>query len=48
VFPVARATIEGAIEEILAGKLSPQDSLNKAAETITQAIQEYNLTMGLK
>lgn len=48
VFPVARATIEGSIEEILAGKLSVQDSLNKAADTVTQAIQEYNLTMGLK
>jgi sn-glycerol 3-phosphate transport system substrate-binding protein len=48
VFPTARATIEGAIEEVLAGKSTPQQALDKAADTVTKAIQEYNLTMGIK
>jgi sn-glycerol 3-phosphate transport system substrate-binding protein len=48
VFPSARQTIEGAIEEILAGKATPQEVLDKAAQTITAAIEEYNLSMGLK
>jgi sn-glycerol 3-phosphate transport system substrate-binding protein len=48
VFPVARQTIEGAIEEVLAGKASPQEALDKAAATVTAAIEEYNLTMGIQ
>ncbi len=47
VFPVARASIETAIEEILAGKSTTQVALDKAAGDITKAIEEYNLTMGL-
>jgi sn-glycerol 3-phosphate transport system substrate-binding protein len=48
VFPTARQTIEGAIEETLAGKSTPQQALDKAADTVTKAIQEYNQTMGIK
>jgi sn-glycerol 3-phosphate transport system substrate-binding protein len=48
VFPTARATIEGSIEEVLAGKATPQQALDKAADTVTKAIQEYNQTMGIK
>lgn len=48
VFPVARATTETMIEEILAGKVKAQDSLDSAAKKVTDAIAEYNLTMGLK
>jgi sn-glycerol 3-phosphate transport system substrate-binding protein len=48
VFPTARQTIEGAIEEILAGQSTPQEALDKAADTVTQAIQEYNQSMGLQ
>ena len=48
VFPTARQTIEGAMEEILAGQATPQEALDKAADTVTQAIQDYNTSMGLK
>jgi sn-glycerol 3-phosphate transport system substrate-binding protein len=48
VFPTARQTIETAIEEILADKSTTQEALDKAAQTITQAIEEYNLSMGLE
>lgn len=48
VFPSARATVETMIEEILAGKGTPQEALDKAAKAVTDAIVEYNLTMGLK
>ena len=48
VFPSARATIEGAIEEILAGKATPQQALDTAAAAVTQAIEDYNISMGLK
>ena len=48
VFPTARQTIETAIEEVLAGKSTPQQALDKAADTVTQAIEEYNMTMGMK
>lgn len=47
VFPTARQTIEGAIEEVLAGKGTSQEVLDKAAETVTLAIEEYNVSMGL-
>lgn len=48
VFPTARQTIEGAIEEVLAGQATPQQALDKAAATVTAAIEEYNITMGIK
>jgi sn-glycerol 3-phosphate transport system substrate-binding protein len=48
VFPSARATIETAIEEVLAGKATPQEALDKAAQAVTQAIEEYNISMGLQ
>jgi sn-glycerol 3-phosphate transport system substrate-binding protein len=41
VFPAARQTIEGAIEEVLAGKATPQAALDKAAEAVTSAIKDY-------
>ena len=47
VFPQARATIETAIEEVLAGAATPQEALDKAAAEVTAAIEEYNLSMGL-
>ncbi len=48
VFPTARQTIETAIEEVLASKATPQEALDKAAASVTQAIQDYNKSMGLK
>jgi sn-glycerol 3-phosphate transport system substrate-binding protein len=48
VFPTARQTIETAIEEILAGKATVQEALDKAALAVTQAIEEYNISMGLE
>ena len=48
VFPSARQTIEGTIEEVLAGKSSAQDALDKAAADVTSAIADYNLSMGIK
>jgi sn-glycerol 3-phosphate transport system substrate-binding protein len=48
VFPSARQTIETAIEELLAGKGTSQEVLDKAADTVTKAIEEYNITMGIK
>lgn len=47
VFPTARQTIEGAIEEILSGKSTSQEALDTAATTVTTAIEEYNVSMGL-
>jgi sn-glycerol 3-phosphate transport system substrate-binding protein len=46
VFPTARQTIEGAIEEVLA-VATPQEALDNAAEIVTDAIEEYNISMGL-
>ncbi|MFN8464748.1 MAG: ABC transporter substrate-binding protein [Caldilineaceae bacterium] len=46
VFPTARQTVETAIEEVLAGQASPQQALDNAAATVTQAIDDYNATMG--
>lgn len=48
VFPTARQTIEGAIEEVVAGKATAQEALDRAAQAITEAIEEYNISMGLK
>jgi len=46
VFPTARQTVETAIEEVLAGQATPQQALDNAAATVTQAIADYNVTMG--
>ncbi len=48
VMPTARQTIEGAIEEVLAGKATPKDALDKAATSVTQAILDYNKTVPAK
>ena len=48
VFPTARQLIETAIEEVLAGKATPQQALDTAATAVTQAIEEYNIAMGLE
>jgi len=48
VFPSARQLIETAIEEVLAGKATPQEALDNAATAVTQAIEEYNISMGLE
>ncbi|MCJ7696595.1 MAG: ABC transporter substrate-binding protein [Anaerolineaceae bacterium] len=47
VFPTARQTIQEAIQEALAGLLTPQEALDKAAKSVTDAITEYNISMGL-
>ena len=46
VFPTARQTVETAIEEVLAGQATPEEALNNAAQVVTQAIEDYNATMG--
>jgi sn-glycerol 3-phosphate transport system substrate-binding protein len=46
VFPTARQTVETAIEEVLAGQATPQEALDNAATAVTQAIADYNATMG--
>ncbi len=46
VFPTARQTVETAIEEVLAGQSTPQEALDNAAAIVTQAIADYNTTMG--
>lgn len=46
VFPTARQTVETAIEEVLAGQATPQEALDNAAAVVTQAIADYNMTMG--
>jgi sn-glycerol 3-phosphate transport system substrate-binding protein len=46
VFPTARQTVETAIEEVLAGQSTPQEALDNAATVVTQAIEDYNATMG--
>jgi sn-glycerol 3-phosphate transport system substrate-binding protein len=48
VMPTARQTIEGAIEEVLAGKATPKEALDKAATSVTQAILDYNKTVPAK
>ncbi|MGV2788503.1 extracellular solute-binding protein, partial [Clostridium perfringens] len=42
VFPEARQIVEGAIEEVLNNKKSPQQALDDAAKEITTKIQDYN------
>jgi sn-glycerol 3-phosphate transport system substrate-binding protein len=44
VMPTARQTVEGAIEEVLAGKATPKEALDKAAASVTKAIEDYNRT----
>lgn len=46
VFPQARQTIEAAIETVLAGRATSKAALDNAARTVTDAIVQYNLTMG--
>ena len=46
VFPTARATVETAVEEVLAGKSTPQEAMDKAAASVTTAIGDYNKSMG--
>lgn len=49
VFTYARSTVvEGMIEEVIAGKGTIQEALDKAAKLVTDAITEYNLTNNLK
>jgi len=48
VMPTARQTIEAAIEEVLAGKATPKEALDKAAASVTQAIVDYNKTVPAK
>jgi len=48
VFPTARQTIETAIEELLAGKGTSQEILDKAAEAVTQSLSEYYVSMGIQ
>jgi sn-glycerol 3-phosphate transport system substrate-binding protein len=42
VFPEARATIETAVEDVLLGKKSTQQSLDDASKKVTDAIGKYN------
>ena len=44
VFPEARQTIEANIEEMVQGTITPQQALDKAAESINSAIDNYNRT----
>jgi sn-glycerol 3-phosphate transport system substrate-binding protein len=46
VFPEARQTVEAALEECFAGQATPQEALDKAAASVTQAIQDYNDNIG--
>lgn len=45
VFPEARQIVEGAIEEVLNNKKSPQEALDAAAKDITSKIEKYNKTV---
>jgi sn-glycerol 3-phosphate transport system substrate-binding protein len=46
VFPEARQTVEAALEECFAGLATPQEALDKAAASVTQAILDYNDNIG--
>ena len=48
VMPAARQRIENAIEEVLQGKATPQQSLDNAAADITKLITDYNKTVPSK
>lgn len=45
VFPEARQTVEGAIEEVLGGSKSAKQALDDAAKAITERIGNYNKTV---
>lgn len=45
VFPEARQTVEGAIEEVLGGSKPAKQALDDAAKAITEKISNYNLTV---
>jgi len=42
VFPEARQTVEAAVEEYFAGGMTAKQALDKAAASVTQAIEDYN------
>lgn len=44
VFPEARAAVESNIEDMIHGKLTPQEAVNNSAKTINAAIAKYNET----
>lgn len=44
VFPQARQTVEGAMENAILGKAAPADALKSAAAEITKSIENYNKT----
>jgi sn-glycerol 3-phosphate transport system substrate-binding protein len=46
VFPEARQTVEAALEECFSGAATAQEALDKAAQSVTQAIEDYNDTIG--
>jgi len=46
VFPEARQTVEAALEECFSGAATAKEALDKAANSVTQAIQDYNETIG--
>jgi len=45
VFPSARQIVEGAIEQVLAGRATPQAALDDAAGAVTTAIQDYEASV---
>lgn len=44
VFPEARASVETNIEDMLSGKVTPQQAVDNAAKIINKAIEKYNIT----
>jgi sn-glycerol 3-phosphate transport system substrate-binding protein len=45
VLPAARLRVERAIEEVLQGKATPQDALDRAAAEVTQLMKDYAQTI---
>ncbi|MNK48040.1 hypothetical protein D3C87_668660 [compost metagenome] len=45
VFPEARQTVEGAIEEVIGGSKTAKQALDDAAKAITEKISNYNKTV---
>ena len=43
VFPEARQVVETEIENMLNGSQTPEEAVNKMAESINQSIEDYNL-----
>jgi sn-glycerol 3-phosphate transport system substrate-binding protein len=46
VFPQARQTVQDMLQAVLLGKQQPQPALDDAAKKVTDAIKNYNLTVG--